>query len=139
MKAIRVFNGAASMIAFLVFATVAFGQPHPPKPPSPAERAEQLKKDLGLTDVQTTKIKLLFEEQEKEMRKSFGPPPDGAMDEPPGEPPGDPREMRAGMMQHEKELTAKIGALLTPAQKKKFDAVEKERRKRFSRPPGLGE
>jgi Spy/CpxP family protein refolding chaperone len=138
MKAKIVLTATMMIAAFLVFGSVAICQPRPPKPPGPSERAEQLKKDLGLTDVQTSKIKLIYEAEEKEMRKSFGPPPDAPMDEPPGPPPGDPAEMRDAMMKQEKELSAKIGAVLTPAQKKKFDATEKERRKRFDRPPGPG-
>jgi Spy/CpxP family protein refolding chaperone len=130
---------SAVLIALVLFAGSAHGQPRGPKPPSPAERAEQLKKDLGLNAVQTTKIKAIYEEQEKEMRKSFGPPPDAPMDEPPGPPPGDPEEMRGKMMKQQKELSAKIAKVLTPEQKKKFDELEKERMKRMEERPGPGE
>lgn len=36
---------------------------------SPAERTEQLKDELSLTEAQTAKVKLIFKEQNKEMRK----------------------------------------------------------------------
>jgi len=129
----------AMLIAFLLFAGPVYGQPRMPKPSTPAERAEQLKKDLGLNTVQTSKIKVIFEDQEKEMRKSFGPPPDAPMDEPPGPPPGDPSEMREKMMKQQKELSAKIAKVLTPEQKKKYDELEKVRLKRMEERPGPGE
>jgi Spy/CpxP family protein refolding chaperone len=125
-----------TILCIVLLTLTAAAQPRGPKPMSAAERTEQLKEQLGLTDVQTAKIKALFEAQEKEMRKEFGPPPGGPGGPPPGEPMGEPDGMQTKMMDKQKAFDAKISSILTKEQKLKFDEIQKQLRQRPGPPPG---
>ena len=123
-------------LSMFLLTLVASAQPRGPKPMSAAERTEQLKKDLDLTAVQTSKIKAIFEKQEQEMKKEFGPPPGDPLGPPMGEAMGEPDEMQKKMMEKQKELDAKIAVILTKEQKQKYDEIQKELRKGPGPPPG---
>jgi Spy/CpxP family protein refolding chaperone len=115
-------------ILFLVLQISAFSQPPMPAPGqgrlSPAERAEQLKDELNLTEAQTAKVKLIFEEQHKEMRKLQQQSEDERM------------AMRDSMMKNRKEADEKILALLNDKQKEAFKELQKHHRsKRDDRTP----
>jgi Spy/CpxP family protein refolding chaperone len=112
-----------AVFCVLIFQTTVFAQPRMPAPPSPAERAEQLKKELNLTDAQTAKMKAIFQDQEKGMQKLFE-----SAD-------GDPMAMRETFMKAEREVEKKITALLNDEQRKKFAELQKQRRRRFDERP----
>ena len=86
---------------------------------TPLERAEQLKDELNLTDEQTSKVKAVFEEQDKEMKKLFEKSED------------DRAAMRDTMLKKRKETDQKITSLLNAEQKKKFEELQKQRQKRL--------
>jgi Spy/CpxP family protein refolding chaperone len=145
----RPFRGAVLLttLCLLLLSLPASAQPRGPKPMSAAERTEQLRKQLDLTDAQAVKIKALFEAQEKEMNKEFGPPhgdpqapPPGEMQGPPPGPPpggsmGEPGEMQKKMQDKQKEFDGKISSVLTKEQKKKYDEIQKELRRWPGPPP----
>jgi Spy/CpxP family protein refolding chaperone len=102
-------------LALLVQAT----SPAQPRRLSPEERTAELKKELSLTEEQAAKVKSIFEQHDKEVRKLF---------EASG---GDRAAMREAMQQKVKQTDEKILALLNPEQKAKYTELMKERRARF--------
>jgi len=102
-------------LALLVQAT----SPAQPRRLSPEERTAELKKELSLTEEQAAKVKSIFEQHDKEVRKLF---------EASG---GDRAAMREAMQQKVKQTDEKILALLNPEQKAKYRELMKERRARF--------
>jgi Spy/CpxP family protein refolding chaperone len=86
---------------------------------SPDERAAELKTLLKLSDEQATKVKSIYEQQDKEMRKLF----ESAA--------GDRAAMREAMQKSAKETDEKILALLNEEQQSKYKQLVEERRSRF--------
>ncbi len=86
---------------------------------SPDERAAELKTLLKLSDEQTTKVKSIFEQQDKEVRKLF----ESAA--------GDRAAMREAMQKNARETDEKILALLNAEQQTKYKQWVDERRARF--------
>jgi periplasmic protein CpxP/Spy len=106
------------------------GKPRPPKggPMPPEEMIKELKKELNLTSDQEAKIKKIFESQKIEMDKMM----DAVKKE---------REaIREKMEQQRKEIGAKISAILSEEQKKKYEELQKKHfRKMPPRDHGDGE
>jgi Spy/CpxP family protein refolding chaperone len=78
---------------------------------TPANRAEQLQKDLNLSDAQTAKVKTILEEQKAEMERLVK-----ALE-----------DVRTAMMKKGKETEKKIVDLLKSEQKEKFEEIQKHR------------
>ncbi|HXG01012.1 MAG TPA: Spy/CpxP family protein refolding chaperone [Bacteroidota bacterium] len=110
--------GAIILSLFLVCPDAPAQGPGRPRL-SPEERAAELKKVLNLTDEQTSKVKVIYEQQEKEMRELFA-----STD-------GDRAAMREAMQQKVKEMDEKILAVLNTDQQKKYKQWVEERRSRF--------
>ncbi len=87
--------------------------------PAPDERAAELKTLLKLSDEQTTTVKRIFEQQDKEVRKLF----ESAA--------GDRAAMREAMQKNARETDEKILALLNGEQQTKYKQWVDERRARF--------
>ncbi|MEO8167512.1 MAG: hypothetical protein ABI623_04635 [bacterium] len=90
---------------------------------SASERANQLKDSLALTSAQTSAILKILQDsdnQRKELSESSS---------------DDRQAMRESMRTLREKTDAKIEALLSKAQKEKFQAM-KERRQNFDRPRG---
>lgn len=114
MNSVR--NRVLSMTLILVGANILFSQP---MRMSTEERVATLKKQLTLTDEQTTKVTAILKESEKKREVAFDKS-------------GDDREARRAQMTALLEETdTKIGALLTKEQKKKYEELKKERRQRM--------
>jgi protein CpxP len=112
--------GVWQLVSVLALALlVQASSPAQPRRLSPEERTAELKKELSLTEEQAAKVKSIFEQHDKEVRKLF---------EASG---GDRAAMREAMQQKVKETDEKILALLNPEQKAKYRELMKERRARF--------
>jgi protein CpxP len=112
--------GVWQLVSVLALALlVQASSPAQPRRLSPEERTAELKKELSLTEEQAAKVKSIFEQHDKEVRKLF---------EASG---GDRAAMREAMQQKVKETDEKILALLNPEQKAKYTELMKERRARF--------
>jgi len=112
--------GVWQLVSVLALALlVQASSPAQPRRLSPEERTAELKKELSLTEEQAAKVKSIFEQHDKEVRKLF---------EASG---GDRAAMREAMQQKVKQTDEKILALLNPEQKAKYRELMKERRARF--------
>ncbi len=112
--------GVWQLVGVLAFVLlVQATSPAQPRRLSPEERTAELKKELSLTEEQAAKVKSIFEQHDKEMRKLFQ-----ATD-------GDRAAMREAMQQKVRETDDKILALLKPEQKAKYTELVKERRARI--------
>lgn len=90
---------------------------------TPKERAANLKERLELTDEQTKKVEVIFEEsaaKAKEIREKNM---------------GDRAEMMKAMQPINEDADKKIDSLLTDTQKQKYSELKKERRERFGKRP----
>ena len=122
-----------SEIAFAIIATlflISISNAQPPmgdRPPkdgpmmSPDKMIKDLKEKLNLTDEQITKIEKLFEAQKEEMHAQME------------QSENDREAMHAKMEKKQKEMDEKISSVLTADQKKKFVAMQKERREKFDK------
>lgn len=95
--------------------------------PPPVERVNRLAKDLGLSQDQTAQLKQIFADQEK-MRVAERETMDNLS----------PEERHAKMMETREQVDAKIEAILTDAQKQKFQQI-RARMKQRRGPGGPGE
>ena len=87
---------------------------------SPEERTAQLKKALNLSDEQAAKVKAIFEQHDKELRKLFDQKNTG-----------DRSVMREAVRHKAAETDEKILALLNAEQKAKYKQWVQKRRERF--------
>lgn len=127
------------VVAMLLIAGFAQAQPdqngRPPKPPTPEERlkhvSEELNKQLTLTAAQKEKIlaayKAFFADMEKNKSKD-------AKQQPPPPPPPPVSKEIADKLSAERD--AKIKAVLTPEQYKKYVDLEKTMRPKHPGKPG---
>lgn len=129
------------VVAMLLIAGFAQAQPdqngRPPKPPTPEERlkhvSEELNKQLSLTAAQKEKIlaayKVFFADMEKNKSKD-------AKQQPPPPPPPPVSKEIADKLSAERD--AKVKAVLTPEQYKKYVEIEKTMRPKHPGKPGDG-
>jgi periplasmic protein CpxP/Spy len=92
----------------------------------PGRRADMLKKNLNLTDDQTSQVKSIFEDSRTKMealRSNSSLSQD---------------DRRSQMMSLRKAENAKINALLTPDQKTKYAAMQEQMRDRMRNGPPEG-
>jgi Spy/CpxP family protein refolding chaperone len=142
----KMFRAAAVLLCaggLMVSAAMA-QQDAPPPPPDgqmqgpppggpgrggPERRLEMLKHRLNLSDDQTAQVKSIFEGQRAKMEALHS---NTSMD---------PQDRRAQMMAIRQDGEAKIGAILTPEQKSKYQAMEArhERRGGPDGPPPSGD
>ncbi len=115
------FQGLFLMLLFVLLAGTAYAQP---RRMSPAERADSLKARLQLTGAQTDSVRAFYAVADSTMRAVFQSAG------------GDRSAMRDRMMQIRNTTDKKIEALLTKAQKEKFEAYKKEREARRGFGPG---
>ena len=92
----------------------------------PQRRMEMMQKQLNLTDDQTTQIKGIFEESRGKMEELRG---NTALSQ---------EDRRAKMMEIREHQTAKVKAVLTPDQQKKFEVMEQRQRERMQEQRGGG-
>jgi protein CpxP len=90
--------------------------------PDPAQQAKRLQKELGLNVDQTAKVQKIFEDQQKKHEAEMSSNQDLS-----------PEERRANFMQARQEVDSQIEAILTDAQKQKFQQLKS---KMHSRGPG---
>lgn len=90
---------------------------------SPEDRAKMLKDSLALDKAQTEKVTAVYKESQDAMMNAFQSAS------------GDRESMRGTMQEISKKADEKIKALLTDAQKKKFEEMIKNRPQRGMRPP----
>jgi Spy/CpxP family protein refolding chaperone len=96
-------------------------------PPSPAQQTKRLTKELGLSQEQSTKIQQIFEAQQQKHQAERDSLQNLS-----------PEERRQQFMQSRQEVNSQIEAILTDAQKKKFEQIQtrwKDRRGREGHPP----
>jgi Spy/CpxP family protein refolding chaperone len=96
-------------------------------PPSPAQQTKRLTKELGLSQEQSTKIQQIFEAQQQKHQAERDSLQNLS-----------PEERRQQFMQSRQDVNSQIEAILTDAQKKKFEQIQtrwKDRRGREGHPP----
>ncbi|MBX2990550.1 MAG: hypothetical protein KF749_05185 [Bacteroidetes bacterium] len=121
MKRHTAITTAAALV--LSFGFITLQASAQPRRMSPDERTAELKKELNLTEKQTTDVKKIYEQLRQETEELF---------ESSGGTRGAFREI---MMKKNREADEKIIALLTKEQKKKFETSQNERRNRFEDRP----
>ena len=89
-------------------------------PPNPQEQVKRLTKALNLTEDQQTQLKQIFADQEKSREQDRE-----AMQN------ASPEERRAHFEQTRQQMDAKIEAILTDAQKKKFSEMQANMKQRM--------
>ena len=92
----------------------------------PGARAEMLKKNLNLTDDQTSQVKTIFEDSRTKME---GVRSNSSLSQ---------DDRRSQMMSIRKTENEKINALLTPDQKTKYAALQEQMRDRMRNGPPEG-
>lgn len=102
------------------------GRPMPPNegPVSPEQRVKELKKELNLTDKQEGNIQRIFEAQNKEMKELFESEMK-ARDAKREEMKAERDALCKKIEKQRKDTDAKISAILTDEQKKKFKELQK--------------
>jgi Spy/CpxP family protein refolding chaperone len=93
--------------------------------PSPAKQAQRLSKELGLSSDQTTKIQKIFEDQQKKHEAEMSSNEELS-----------PEQRRADFMQARQEVDSQIEAVLTDAQKQKFEQLKSKRGRHGPGAPG---
>jgi periplasmic protein CpxP/Spy len=114
MKITSALKSIIVLVCALIFQTYVYAQQWEHRLMSPANRAEQLQRDLNLSDRQTTKLKTILEEQKAEMEEFVKALEDARM----------------AMMKNRKETEEKIVDLLDSKQKEKFEEIQKHRHDR---------
>jgi protein CpxP len=140
MKHRIILKTLAMFIIALVFQSLTIAQPQdrpmPPKGgPMPLEKImNDLKKELKLTSEQEAKIQKIFDAQSEEMKEMFEPEKK-ALEVQREEMKNEHEAMREKMKKQRKKTDAKISAVLTDEQKKKFEELQKKHSQRPRRMP----
>ena len=139
MKHRIILNTLEIFIIVLIFQSMTIAQPQdrpmPPEggPQRPEKIINDLKKELNLTSEQEAKIRKIFDSQSKEMKELFES--DKKARETMLEEMEKERDaMHEKMENQRKETDAKISAVLTDEQKKKFEELQK---KHSQQPPRM--
>lgn len=93
------------------------GEGHHMDRPDPAQQAKRLQKELGLNADQTAKVQKIFEDQQKKHEAQMSSNQDLS-----------PEERRADFMQARQEMDSQIQAILTDAQKQKYQQLKSKMR-----------
>jgi Spy/CpxP family protein refolding chaperone len=114
MKKTLIYKLMITLAFVLIFQTQVYSQPqgHPPMPPP--DCLERLQKDLNLTDIQLEKVKIILDEQKKEIDKVWKASEDERT------------AMHELMITKKKEADKKIVALLDNKQKEKFTEMQNQ-------------
>jgi Spy/CpxP family protein refolding chaperone len=95
------------------------------RPPDPAQQAKRLQKELGLSADQTAQVQKIFGDQRKKHDAEISA--NAALS---------PEQRRANFMEARQEVDTKIEAVLTDAQKQKFQQLRSKMRGRGPGAPG---